>query len=1042
MAQRDRSWKILSSAFADDNIISSAFAFSDLKICTFNCCSARSNFEIIKGLCSEGFDIIFLQETFLIEEKLGLLDHIDYNYHSIGIPAVYSENVLSSLKGRPSGGLACLFKKNAPFSIEIIKSDARYGIINCKLNSQNIILVNVYMPYDDHTPECVANYVEILAYIENSVDNIMYDGIYICGDYNADPFSSRLWPHLTKLALDLDLVCFDFKYLNYNTFTYVSNNGLYSKWLDHVIGTENCVFSINKICVRNDIVGSDHFPVEFIIRIKNVHAVSNTVYDEGHKLLKKKENLFIDWSKITKENLALISNKIVNCMQSYVEDLNDLCCDEAICHDKVHMQNIDSFYDELVLEMSSNLNYVCNSLKSTHLINTGNCNSLGNSAVGTSNNSNVHTFNTGNSSIGCKAKTNSLSNSMQRNYSPVPGWNRRVKSLYKLYRIDFINWVKNGRSRDTLIFFEMQSSRQIFKTALSECKKDSAKEIAISIAEKFRNKESKEFWSDVKKNKKIDKRSAVIDGLTDEGEIVRLLTDSFSCESTQDEQEEQELISNLLRGLKHDRCFHLTTSIDTMKKHITNLNSGTGHDCINAKFLKNSSDDFLLMLCRFLNSCFTHGHFPGLMLQGIVKPRIKNASGNCTDSKNYRPVMQSSNILKLVELHLQDILIEKITFNPRQFGYTKGLSTSDATFVLKEVVYSQFKTKDSTYALFIDLSRAFDNVNHFKLGKILLKRNISPDIVWILLKFLRNQKSILQWGNLFGEPRNIDVGVRQGGILSPFLFKLYIDHVLNLLSEANSGIKYNFYNVNVIGYADDIILLSRSLKGLEELYTILKNELLDLNLRINTIKSKILVFNKRKKEQRSKISLANEEFEVVHSYKYLGHILSYNLDETEDISFRLKSFYGKFFSIKKNFSYLPEDILLFLFKSFCLPNYGLNIWNLKDTQYKKDYRAFEIAYSNCLKSIYGLTKFSSTHFIFNACDMLIFSHYIHYLQCSYFKRIFEAPIGLMFILPSLKQGVLVNSICKIIRSTYQITIFDNPIEAIKSRIYYVQNRER
>ena len=65
-----------------------------LKICTFNCCSLRKNIELIRELSDDGYDIIFLQETFLIEDKMGELDFIDENYECIGVGGAFSEKTV------------------------------------------------------------------------------------------------------------------------------------------------------------------------------------------------------------------------------------------------------------------------------------------------------------------------------------------------------------------------------------------------------------------------------------------------------------------------------------------------------------------------------------------------------------------------------------------------------------------------------------------------------------------------------------------------------------------------------------------------------------------------------------------------------------------------------------------------------------------------------------------------------------------------------------------------------------------------------------
>ena len=83
----------------------------DLKVINFNCCSLKKNIDVIRKLTNEGYDIIFLQETLLLEDRQGDLAFVDERYESAGIGAYYSEKALKSNAGRAEGGLACLWKK-------------------------------------------------------------------------------------------------------------------------------------------------------------------------------------------------------------------------------------------------------------------------------------------------------------------------------------------------------------------------------------------------------------------------------------------------------------------------------------------------------------------------------------------------------------------------------------------------------------------------------------------------------------------------------------------------------------------------------------------------------------------------------------------------------------------------------------------------------------------------------------------------------------------------------------------------------------------
>ena len=96
---------------------------SSFKVASYNCCSLRQNIDIVRALTDDNLDLIFLQETMVVEEKLGLFDYISEDYDSICVAAEYSEKALRSGRGRPSGGLAILYRKNPIFKITKIVTD-------------------------------------------------------------------------------------------------------------------------------------------------------------------------------------------------------------------------------------------------------------------------------------------------------------------------------------------------------------------------------------------------------------------------------------------------------------------------------------------------------------------------------------------------------------------------------------------------------------------------------------------------------------------------------------------------------------------------------------------------------------------------------------------------------------------------------------------------------------------------------------------------------------------------------------------------------
>ena len=139
------------------------------------------------------------------------------------------------------------------------------------------------------------------------------------------------------------------------------------------------------------------------------------------------------------------------------------------------------------------------------------------------------------------------------------------------------------------------------------------------------------------------------------------------------------------------------------------------------------------------------------LYKGDINPIIKDTKGNSTDPANYRPVMLYSCLLKIFEMHILDILKEKLFFHFRQLGFSKHMSTNDAYFILRETVTLYTKGNGKAFAAFIDLSKAFDKINHNILGNnMLLERNIPPDIVFTRMTYLRNQKARIVWNKQNG----------------------------------------------------------------------------------------------------------------------------------------------------------------------------------------------------------------------------------------------------------------------------------------------------
>ena len=963
----------------------------DISVCSYNCCSAAKNIELIREIVSKNVDIIFLQETLVTYDNVGIFDCIDENYKHFAVGAVYSQKSIESASGRPSGGLCCLYRSDADFKLKVVTTTDNFVALNLCVGRENVLLINCYVRSDLGDVRSYDNYLNELNLLEDMVNTNNFDNIFMCGDFNADPYIGRSWDNLKEFMARNLFKCYDYDQLPSDTITHINYGTYHCKWLDHIIGRSYNNVIVKDITILEDIVGSDHLPLFFSLNLPNCD-ISNQRIRENYTSNKN----YIDWTIIDEKEVKNICD-IACDIQGHYYDMKISKCRKIGCQDQKCLGEIEQMYDVLVDSVNVALAIY---------------------------------------------KKNKIS---LNKYKQIPGWNRVVKNAYKTYRESFKAWLHLGRPRNHLSLDLMNIHRKRFKNTLKDCRSNENREVILSIEDKFNKKSATEFWKCVKK--KTNKKSKIdnIDGYECSTDVVNVFVDRFISSSVDYKIEDENEYNSILNShWDSQRKQHVCISKESVRILIKHLNVGVGHDNIHKNILNFANEQFVENLVYLLNSCFSHCFLPKKLLRGDITPILKDDKGNRSSSDNFRPVMQSSAILKLFELHLLNFLEEKIPIHSSQFGFKKDTSTTDACFLVKETVHNYTSNNVKVYSNFIDLSKAFDLVNHFKLGKILLQKNVPPDIVKILIHYLRNQSARVKWYGDCGEFLSINNGVRQGGIMSPFLFKVYIGEILETISKLEYGCKLGLSRVNIVAYADDIILIADSLENLERMYIIFKNFIDNLDLKINISKSKIMIFSMKAQKDNNinSITLGNSTFEVVKQYKYLGFVLTNTLCDEADVKDKLNSFYRCFNSFYRNFNGLNLDILLYLFNVYTLPNYGISLWSSTNIKNKINFKTFCVAFNSSFKKMLQVSKYSSSHIVASVCQSLLFNHHVALNQARFYKSNINSK-NPVFILNKiyLDNGLIRKNICSMFKKEYSIFIHNMSVDIIKSRVSYVQNHE-
>ena len=370
-------------------------------------------------------------------------------------------------------------------------------------------------------------------------------------------------------------------------------------------------------------------------------------------------------------------------------------------------------------------------------------------------------------------------------------------------------------------------------------------------------------------------------------------------------------------------------TVNDLKKAIDDLKKDKKDEsglCTN--HLKNGTHKLNIILTMLFNCMLRHGFAPDSLLQGTMLPLVKDKRGKLQDSSNYRAITIGSSILKLFEI----VILNKQSFTFQtsylQFGFKKKSSPVMCSMTAQEIISHYNSNKTKAYTVLLDASKAFDRVNYINLFEKLLKKEMCPLVMRLLLQTYLEQKLCVKWNNTTSEPFGITNGVRQGGILSPLLFGIYIDELLCKLQNSGFGCRIGHRYAGAFGFADDLILICPTEPGIRKMLKICEAYATEHDLLFNGAKSKLLIFNPQKVfESDPKLELNGELIPNVKSAIHLGNILHVTNNQ-ECIDEGIKTFNRQANMFLSRFKTCSPSIRSKLFQQYCMSLYGSQLWPL------------------------------------------------------------------------------------------------------------------
>ena len=882
-----------------------------LQVSTFNCHGFKSCSEYIRVNILKIADIVALQETWLMPYEVALPDGLSESHCAFSTSSVQVEEAL--VRGRPYGGLSFLWSERLAECVNVVQyADDRILGLQMADCGFTTLFLNIYMP--TQCPENHDSYLSYIGKIEGIIRDSNADSICMLGDFNAQP-GSAFYEHWESVCEDLELCVVDVQHLPPDSYTHINSGNCGTSWVDHIVVSNNFVDSVYNCEIDYGVSVSDHFPVTCIVsNISRVHEIDNV-----------DETLRVNW-KFTD----------VHETERFFTYLDELLCDVSVnlpqcfneenCNNRVHLNNIETFYKNIM----------------TKIILAG-----------------LSVFGR------VRAKT----------HSNVPGWTERVSSLHSEARRQFLCWRRAGSPRVGELAQNMRGSRARFKLALRRCRQEEDKIRSDKLARKLLNGECRDFWKGIKS---LCPNKVSLPGRVDNAhgsvEVAAMWGQKFECilNSVQNDSLENEVMTKVSVGCNSD-----VVSLNELKECLRQLPCGkaAGNDDVPVEVYKYAPQRLLILLCILFTACLRHSYLPKDMIEFNIIPLIKSKLKDPGLSDNFRPISIATAISKVFEKILFKRMIPYLQTTDNQFGFKQSHSTDLCILTLKEIV-NFYKTKGSpVFLCFLDLEKAFDRVNHFKLFNILLKRGMPHHLIRSLVYWYRNQGCRVKWGSQFSGSFGVTNGIKQGGLISPYLFNVYMDDLSRRLGETSVGCFVGDVCVNHLAYADDMVLLAPCVRALQKLLEVCEDYALEFDIRYQTTKSMCMVVwpNKYWLRFDPTIFLNGVSLKFVTEFKYLGHILANTGKDDADMVANVRSLYATGNMLVRRFSKCSESVKIALFRAYCYNVYCCGLWS----QYAlASWRRMKVAHNDVFRNLMVVPRFASASELFvrnnvNNLDVLV-----------------------------------------------------------------------
>jgi len=305
-----------------------------------------------------------------------------------------------------------------------------------------------------------------------------------------------------------------------------------------------------------------------------------------------------------------------------------------------------------------------------------------------------------------------------------------------------------------------------------------------------------------------------------------------------------------------------------------------GPDGIPIKVWRCLGDIAIVWLTKMFNNIFRSNKMPEEWRRSILVPIYKN-KGDIQSCTNYRGIKLMSHTMKLWERVIEQRLRGTTQISTNQFGFMPGRSTTEAIFLIRQVMERFREQKKDLHLVFIDLEKAYDKIPRNVMWWALDKHKVPSKYVTLIKDMYNNVVTSVRTNDGNTDYFPIKIGLHQGSALSPYLFALVMDEVTR---NIQGDIPWCML------FADDVVLVDESQAGVNRKLELWRQTLESKGFRLSRTKTEYMRcdFGGVVQEE-GDVSLEGQVVPKKDTFRYLGSMLQRDGDIDADVSHRIKA---------------------------------------------------------------------------------------------------------------------------------------------------------